>query len=193
MNQKGPHFEKLPVLDITYMGTYVYQRFRRLLQPVFTPMCLLPRSPWSVSLKGRGKTAGFCCKLSESPHVSSTASTGMKYVRRSWATHTLPVRSPLPKRQPSTRSAPGPQTFAPESSFGCGSRPCEHQNTCQMDVHPPQNGAIGYAPWPFWVCLPLATIQLARNWAAIAVSKRENYRRVDCTKRRRRPPPAVFP
>ena len=34
---------------------------------------------------------------------------------------------------------------------GCGSKPCipgEHQNRWQMDVHPPQNGAIGYAPWP---------------------------------------------
>ena len=32
-----------------------------------------------------------------------------------------------------------------------GSKPCapgEHQNRWQMDVHPPQNGAIDYAPWP---------------------------------------------
>ena len=37
--------------------------------------------------------------------------------------------------------------------FGCVSKPKEtpgeHQNRWQMDVHPPQNGAIGYAPWPF--------------------------------------------
>ena len=26
--------------------------------------------------------------------------------------------------------------------------PGEHRNRRQMDVHPPQNGAIGYAPWP---------------------------------------------
>ena len=26
--------------------------------------------------------------------------------------------------------------------------PGEHQNRSQMDVHPPQNGAIGHAPWP---------------------------------------------
>ena len=26
--------------------------------------------------------------------------------------------------------------------------PGEHQHRWQMDVHPPQNGAIGYAPWP---------------------------------------------
>ena len=31
------------------------------------------------------------------------------------------------------------------------SKPCtpgEHQNRWQMDVHPPQNGVVGYAPWP---------------------------------------------
>ena len=36
-------------------------------------------------------------------------------------------------------------------SCGCGSKPCtpgEHQNRWHMGVHPPQNGAIGYAPWP---------------------------------------------
>ena len=36
-------------------------------------------------------------------------------------------------------------------SNACGSKPCtpgEHQNRWQMDVHPPQYGAIGYAPWP---------------------------------------------
>ena len=27
--------------------------------------------------------------------------------------------------------------------------PGEHQNRWQMDVYPPQNGAIGYAPWQF--------------------------------------------
>ena len=26
--------------------------------------------------------------------------------------------------------------------------PGEHQNRWQMDVHPPRNGAIGFAPWP---------------------------------------------
>ena len=26
--------------------------------------------------------------------------------------------------------------------------PGEHQNRWQMDVHPPQSGAIDYAPWP---------------------------------------------
>ena len=26
--------------------------------------------------------------------------------------------------------------------------PGEHQNRWQMDVHPPKNGAIAYAPWP---------------------------------------------
>ena len=26
--------------------------------------------------------------------------------------------------------------------------PGEHQNRWQMEVHPPKNGAIGYAPWP---------------------------------------------
>ena len=34
---------------------------------------------------------------------------------------------------------------------GCGSKPFtpgERQNRCQMDVHPPKNGAIGYARWP---------------------------------------------
>ena len=37
------------------------------------------------------------------------------------------------------------------NSCGCLSKPCtpgEHQNRWQMHVHPPQNGAIGYAPWP---------------------------------------------
>ena len=32
-----------------------------------------------------------------------------------------------------------------------GSKPCtpaEHENRWQMDVHPPQNGAIGDALWP---------------------------------------------
>ena len=27
--------------------------------------------------------------------------------------------------------------------------PGEHQKRWQMDVHPPQNGAMGFAPWPF--------------------------------------------
>ena len=34
---------------------------------------------------------------------------------------------------------------------GCGSKPCtpgEYRNGWQMDVHPPQNGAIGCAPLP---------------------------------------------
>ena len=36
--------------------------------------------------------------------------------------------------------------------MACGSKPCtpgEHPNRWQMDVHPPQNGAIGSAPWPY--------------------------------------------
>ena len=36
-------------------------------------------------------------------------------------------------------------------SLGCGSKPCtpgEHQHRWQMDVHPPQNRAIGSTPWP---------------------------------------------
>ena len=39
-----------------------------------------------------------------------------------------------------------------EGKFGCGSKPCkpgEHQNRWYMGVHPPQNGGIGYDPWPF--------------------------------------------
>ena len=35
-------------------------------------------------------------------------------------------------------------------TVGCGSKPCtpEHRNRWQVDVHPLQNGAIRYAPWP---------------------------------------------
>ena len=38
-----------------------------------------------------------------------------------------------------------------ESKWCLGSKPCtpgEHQNWWQMDAHPPQNGAIGYAVMP---------------------------------------------
>ena len=39
-----------------------------------------------------------------------------------------------------------------QRSCGCGSKPTKplvnSKNRRQMDVHPPQNGAIGYAPWP---------------------------------------------
>ena len=38
------------------------------------------------------------------------------------------------------------------NKYGCGSKPCisgERQDRWQMDVHPPQNGVIGYAPWPY--------------------------------------------
>ena len=37
------------------------------------------------------------------------------------------------------------------SPNGCGSKRCtpgEYPNRWQMDVHPPQHGAIGYDPWP---------------------------------------------
>ena len=35
--------------------------------------------------------------------------------------------------------------------YGCGSKPCTtgDQNRWQTDDHPPQHGAIGYAPWPY--------------------------------------------
>ena len=50
--------------------------------------------------------------------------------------------------------------------------PGEHQNRWQMDVHPPQYGAIGYAPWPSggeleakWTRLITAQAQSRRGWA----------------------------
>ena len=39
-----------------------------------------------------------------------------------------------------------------EPTFGCESKLFirdEHQNRWYMGVHPPQNGGIGYDPWPF--------------------------------------------
>ena len=45
----------------------------------------------------------------------------------------------------------GPWRANANCLHGCGSKSCtpgEHQPRWQMDVHSPQNGAIGYAPWP---------------------------------------------
>ena len=43
------------------------------------------------------------------------------------------------------------EVLGPACNIGCGSRPCtpgEHQHRWYMGVHPPQNGGIGYDPWP---------------------------------------------
>ena len=59
------------------------------------------------------------------------------------------------------------QNHGKELAVGCGSKPCtpgEHQNRWYMSVHPPQNGGIGFDPWPIqkadirygWDC-PLLT------------------------------------
>ena len=60
-------------------------------------------------------------------------------------------------------------TFLSFWLYGCGSKPCtpgEHQNRWQMDVHPPQNGAIGSAPWPYSGYLSHSTLGVS-GWKSL--------------------------
>ena len=72
-------------------------------------------------------------------HLAPVFSAETEHPRRRVVCHGLDVHILLPENPVLPRTS------------GCGSNPCifgEHQNRWQMDVHPPQNGAINYAPWP---------------------------------------------
>ena len=82
----------------------------------------------------------------------------VEYDSKTWSSILAP---PLLARNPTTRAelglfgtsglgpwhSPSGKIDPNYMAVGTQETPGEHQNSWQMDVHPPHNGAIGYAPW----------------------------------------------